>query len=820
MTRTCTGLVLLVLCAPATAAPPTAAALPLLDAHGHPLPPGAIARFGDYRQRFSRVMSFSFSPDGRLIARSRDLGTDIREVATGRDVTPEFARGLLGTVEFTPGGHLYHSHFDAKTFRILDAVSGALRYELSAPGRFIHEVQFLPDDRGILAMVTDPPDGSHIRYFSTKEGANPAGRVVTKTPGQARFAVLSGGAQVVLSMGSGIVAVHDKATGALLHSFKLKDRGTSGSPLVALRDGKSVLVAHGEELIPLHLTPTGIEAGETTPGLASVCNLRLTADGTGVLLTGYSGSLWHVTWPDRKVVRKREQPLGLWRWAEPVPSADGRRIVDYGSADPGRVRDLIDGKDLFAYEELSPVQSLQFVGGDRVRVSDNSGTRVFELSTGRQLGHQRIALVESETTTAVAPDGHSFVTLPAFARGLTLRESGTGRERWRFELPKTTSLHEQACDAVFRPGGREVLAVSSERSFLLDAETGRELAEFAGGFKATFSADGRLLATGRKPPIRVHEVSTRGVRQTFDKPAPTVNDTVASRLRFSRDGRFLAGFGWSYGAVVWSVDDGTMVYSSVNPVPDNGFAVGDISPDGRWLVHADRFEHRVRVWDWTRPHGATQQVVLRGHHGELTDAAFTPEGKHLLTAGQDGTVLVWDMARVARMAAVRPRQHADDELWDALASRDAATAGRAVAEWRKRPDAAVGRFRRELPPATAPDPAAVAALVARLDHEVAAVRDAAEAELAGLAELAADALRPVAVQSASPEQRNRARRLLDRLGTVVTDPRRQRVVRAVEVIEHVGTPDARRLLTDWAAGAESALLSREARAALTRLTER
>jgi WD40 repeat protein len=723
--------------ATAPATPPLTIRVPRLDSHGYPLPHGAIARLGDYRLRFSPVRSFSFSPDGRLIARSRELGTDIREVATGRDVTPAFVRALRGTIEFTPGGQLYHADSETSMYRVLDAATGAVRVDLSAPGRQIQQVQFLTGDRGIAAVVKDPKDDYLIRLFSTTGGTNPPGGVRIDVPWGVRFAALSEGRQIATSRGQGSIAVHDTTTGAQLHTFNLKNYGTNASPLVALPDGKSVLVAHHDQLITLHVTPNGIEAGDISPGLPRVWNVRLTTDGTGVLLTGSEGSFWHMAWPGRQVIRKVERPMALWRWAEPVPSADGRLVVEHGWLDGARVLDFTAGKELFRYGELSPVRSVHALPGGRVRVSDTANTREYELASGPEIGHQSTPVVESELGIATSPDGDLFTTGPAFGQRFVLRESGTGRERWHFDPPGAkTGGREQVCDAVFRPGGREVLAVLGERSFLLDATTGREIAEFPGGTKATFSADGRLLATGRKPPIRVIELSTRGVRQTFDTPKPTVNDTVASRLRFSRDGRFLAGFGWSFGAVVWSIDDGAVVYCSMNTSADNGFAVGDISPDGRWLAHSDRFERRLQVWDWTTPQGGARQVILRGHHGEFTDVAFTPDGKHLLTAGQDGTVLVWDMAWIARNAAVRPQQRTDDELWDDLASRDAAVAGRAVAEWVRRPAAAVERFRRELPPAADADPAAVAALVARLDHDTAAVRDAAEAELAGLADLA------------------------------------------------------------------------------------
>jgi hypothetical protein len=100
------------------------------------------------------------------------------------------------------------------------------------------------------------------------------------------------------------------------------------------------------------------------------------------------------------------------------------------------------------------------------------------------------------------------------------------------------------------------------------------------------------------------------------------------------------------------------------------------------------------------------------------------------------------------------------------------------------------------------------------------VRDRAEADLAGLADLAAPALREVVAKTPSAERRLRAERLLSRLHGPVRDPDRMRIVRAVEVVERLGTPDARELLTAWAGGAEHGLLSREAKAALARLDGR
>src|SRR5204863_8871866 len=81
--------------APALATDPPAAPT-RTDALGHPLPDGAVARLGDPSLRAVRCRDFTFSYDGRFVARHRDGGIDVRELPTGRDVTPAYLAGLTG----------------------------------------------------------------------------------------------------------------------------------------------------------------------------------------------------------------------------------------------------------------------------------------------------------------------------------------------------------------------------------------------------------------------------------------------------------------------------------------------------------------------------------------------------------------------------------------------------------------------------------------------------------------------------------------------------------------------------------------------------
>jgi hypothetical protein len=73
--------------------------------------------------------------------------------------------------------------------------------------------------------------------------------------------------------------------------------------------------------------------------------------------------------------------------------------------------------------------------------------------------------------------------------------------------------------------------------------------------------------------------------------------------------------------------------------------------------------------------------------------------------------------------------------------------------------------------------------------------------------------------AASPplEMSRRIERLLDRLKYPLTSPKMIRAVRAVEILEHIGTAPARQVLHELAQGEPGARLTEEAKASLQRL---
>ena len=123
------------------------------------------------------------------------------------------------------------------------------------------------------------------------------------------------------------------------------------------------------------------------------------------------------------------------------------------------------------------------------------------------------------------------------------------------------------------------------------------------------------------------------------------------------------------------------------------------------------------------------------------------------------------------------------------------------------------------PPAEVPNPQ-LASLIADLDSSTFATREAASKKLRELGATAEPALRKAQAAAPSPEARNastifwprsrRCRRCRYRGETL-------RGVRVVEVLERIGTAEARELLQAWAKQGRDPRVAAEARIALERL---
>lgn len=161
----------------------------------------------------------------------------------------------------------------------------------------------------------------------------------------------------------------------------------------------------------------------------------------------------------------------------------------------------------------------------------------------------------------------------------------------------------------------------------------REFAAHTGGTRAiAFLKDGTLVSGGGDGRLRYWNPraapKSRGGRavRAHDGPVVGVATPGGRVVTAGADGR----------VKVWDADAPEPVLVIHSPSAPAGVAA---SPDGTRLA-GPCADGVVRVWETAT---GRQVAGLRGHDGPVLAAAFTADGRGLITGGRDRTVRVWDL---------------------------------------------------------------------------------------------------------------------------------------------------------------------------------
>jgi hypothetical protein len=240
------------------------------------------------------------------------------------------------------------------------------------------------------------------------------------------------------------------------------------------------------------------------------------------------------------------------------------------------------------------------------------------------------------------------------------------------------------------------------------------------------------------------------------------------------------------------------------------------SPDGRIVaVGAGEAQATIRLIDVAT---SKELLRLRGVDSRVRHLGFSPDGTKLASGQWDTTALIWDVSATRRNLPNKNLRTKDlERLWADLRDADAAKAHAALWSLVASPDNSVPFLKEHLRAVPYVSAERLRRLIADLDAVDFARREEASRSLAKLAIEVEPALRKVLDANPSLELRRRVQTLLDGLAcqTEMT-PDTLRQLRAIQVLEQIGTPEARQVLSSLAKGAPAAPATRDAAAALAR----
>jgi WD40 repeat protein len=809
------------------------------DRYGDPLPPGAKLRFGCVRGLVHSPnlpyssQGMTFSPDGRTFLTCNNFTIFTVDVESGRE---------LSRVEIQwPGkptgfGEFVNNAFssDCKTLATIQRGAKRVCFFDVPSGRFLREFSVAGSDPitlewsrdGSTIMAQDGNAVHRLRLWDVRKGEERDLKMPSGETARPRWGSFSPDSRFfAAAITDESVAIWDLSTEQVIRQLQARrnamDFSCDGAIFGCIEQKGEVVtlwnMATGKEMSPI-----GGARGKPVTGFA------FSPDGKLLAFSDNSAFVWDIA--KRKLLHVFPFPAGRGC----VFSADGRKIACI-EASTLRIWDVATGQELRPLMgHAGPVDHVVPSPDGKLLASTSTwehlvlvwrsetGEKVRAIDLPRSINH--VPSFSSDSKSILMADDKGIIRQVDVATGRAIREfhlasAGEGQSFQTIESHLSTDMKTLA--ALGRASGHEVASIR-----VWETATGKLLTrrEVPGCRNGKFSEDNQLIAMAtmetRPDPHQVVIINKGGMRiehflliqeTASGRPLSKTATGYVVRMAFAPDGRSLAAVRHKANSgtpeiCVWEVATGNERLS----FDTKGYFYCVWSNDSRLAATHD--SGSFSIWD-----------VITGQHlftqrDSSECLAFAPDGKTIFTGMGDRTIVAWELPLPKHLGIQEKALSQKDlrDLWADLANADAAKAHVAMWTLIATPAKAVSFLQERIRTVSGKDLESIQRSIDDLDNSSFAAREAAQNELRRFYFDARPFLLAALERKPSLEKRRRIDGLLS-LPSSNQPSESLAGLRAIEVLEHIGNKDTRKVLEALAQGASSARLTQEAKQAQQRL---
>lgn len=289
-----------------------------------------------------------------------------------------------------------------------------------------------------------------------------------------------------------------------------------------------------------------------------------------------------------------------------------------------------------------PVTAVAFSTDNRTAITGDARGRclLWNVETGEEI-HQLTSHTRRISSVAFTPDGQIALS-GSGDNSVAQWDVATGKE-----LKDRVLKHDDVVQsiALTSNGSRVITTCGDGFIRLWDTESAELIERFgeedSGVNSIAVSPDGKQILTvdAQKNSVALWNLINDQLQEVHNSDDDVFLDMkerggLVWSAAFAPDGNRVVTVGGN-GARVWEVATGE---EGMSFTPHSSVAAASYSHDGTMLITGS-WDNSAKIWD-----AATGKAIRKledGHVGAVNDVCFSPDDKFILTAGSDGTIVLW-----------------------------------------------------------------------------------------------------------------------------------------------------------------------------------